>query len=184
MKLTPHELDKIKLHNAGFIAQKRLAKGIRLNVPEVIALLATQILEYCREGYSVADLMDRGKQLLGFRQVCIWLCCCQIVHHILYRNDIFQVIPGVADIVNEVQIEGTFPDGTKLVTVHDPICRENGDLAACLYGSFLPVPSLAAFKEHPEEGLVPGKIYTMPGSLRINADRKYTYVEVRNIGDR
>ena len=69
MRLTTHEIDKLKLHEIGVIAQKRLSRGIRLNIPEAIALLVTQILELCREGYSVASLMDRGKQMLGFRQV-------------------------------------------------------------------------------------------------------------------
>ena len=67
----------------------------------------------------MATLMDKGKQMLGYRQV----------------------IPGVAEVLDEVQIEGTFPDGSKLITVHSPVCVENGDLSLCLYGSYLPVPS-------------------------------------------
>src|SRR6266850_1881746 len=124
MHLTPHELDKLSLHNAGFLAQKRLARGVRLNHPESVALIATQILEFIRDGKSVAELMDLGRRLLG-------------------RN---QVMPGVPEMVSEVQVEGTFPDGSKLVTVHHPIAAENGDFRLALHGSFLPAPKLAAFK--------------------------------------
>jgi len=106
MHLSPREIDKLLLHNAGFLAQKRLARGVRLNYPESIALIATQILEFIRDGRSVAELMDLGRQFLGRRQV----------------------MSGVAEMVAEVQVEGTFPDGTKLVTVHHPIASENGDL--------------------------------------------------------
>src|SRR3954463_16239239 len=99
MHLSPRDIDKLLLHNAGFLAQKRLARGIRLNYPETVALIATQILEFIREGRSVAALMDLGRQFLGRREV----------------------MPGVPEMVAEVQVEGTFPDGTKLVTVPHPI---------------------------------------------------------------
>src|SRR5436853_6789939 len=98
MHLSPREIDKLLLHNAGFLAQKRLARGVRLNHPEAVALIATQILELIRDGRSVAELMDLGKQLLGRRQV----------------------MDGVPEMIDDVQVEGTFPDGTKLVTVHEP----------------------------------------------------------------
>ena len=119
MHLTPHELDKLTLHQAGVLAQKRLARGVRLNHPEAVALIATQILEFIRDGRPVAELMNLGRQLLG-------------------RAD---VMDGVPELVHEVQIEGTFPDGTKLVTVHNPIVAEQGNLELALYGSFLPVPT-------------------------------------------
>jgi urease subunit gamma/beta len=119
MHLTPRELDKLVLHQAGFLAQKRLARGIRLNYPEAVALIATQLLEFIRDGRSVAELMDLGRQLLG-------------------RED---VADGVADMIDEVQVEGTFPDGTKLVTVHHPVASARGNLSLALYGSFLPVPA-------------------------------------------
>ena len=99
MHLTPREIDKLFLHQAGVLAQKRLARGLRLNHPEAVALIATQLLEFIRDGRTVAELMDLGRQLLG-------------------RDD---VMLGVADLIEEVQVEGTFPDGTKLVTVHHPI---------------------------------------------------------------
>src|SRR5205814_4832309 len=112
------ELDKLTLHQAGVVAQMRLARGVRLNAPEAVALIATQILEFIRDGRSVAELMDLGRQLLG-------------------RAD---VMDGVPELVHEVQVEGTFPDGTKLVTVHNPIVAEHGNMELALYGSFLPVP--------------------------------------------
>ena len=99
MHLTPHELDKLTLHQAGFLAQKRLARGVRLNAPEAIALIATQLLELARDGRRVAELMDLGRRMLGRRQA----------------------MAGVPELVREVQVEATFPDGTKLVTVHQPI---------------------------------------------------------------
>ena len=102
MHLAPRDLEKLQLHNVGFVAQKRLARGVRLNYPETIALIATQLLEFIRDGKSVAELMDLGRQLLGRRQT----------------------MPGVAEMIAEVQVEGTFPDGTKLVTVHHPIAAE------------------------------------------------------------
>src|ERR671937_2130485 len=119
MHLTPRELDKLTLHQAGYLAQKRLARGMRLNYPEAVALIATQLLEFIRDGrFSVAELMDLGRQLLGVAEVAV----------------------GVAEMIDEVQVEGTFPDGTKLVTVHDPIVSEHGNLELALYGSFLPLP--------------------------------------------
>src|SRR5882757_11037407 len=123
MHLSPREIDKLLLHNAGFLAQKRLARGLKLNYPEAVALIATQLLEFIRDGKSVADLMDLGRRFLGKRQV----------------------MAGVPDMVYEVQVEGTFPDGTKLVTVHHPIAAEDGDLGMALYGSFLPIPDVAKF---------------------------------------
>src|SRR5438309_6498776 len=105
MHLAPREIDKLLLHNAGFLAQKRLARGLRLNYPETVALIATQLLEFIRDGRSVAELMDLGRRFLG-------------------RN---QVLSGVPEMIAEVQVEGTFPDGTKLVTVHHPVASEQGD---------------------------------------------------------
>src|SRR5947209_267421 len=123
MHLSPREIDKLLLHNAGFLAQKRLARGLRLNQPESVALIATQLLEFIRDGKSVAELMNLGKKFIG-------------------RN---QALPGVSEMIHDVQVEGTFPDGSKLVTVHHPIASENGDLELALYGSFLPVPDLSVF---------------------------------------
>src|SRR5436190_18854422 len=129
MHLSPREIDKLTLHAAGFLAQKRLARGLRLNHPEAVALIAAQLLEFIRDGKTVAELMDLGRQFLG-------------------RN---QVMAGVPEMIYDVQVEGTFPDGSKLVTVHHPIASENGNPALALYGSFLPVPELSRFKTGPDD---------------------------------
>src|SRR5215472_6246771 len=161
MHLTPREIDKLLLHNAGFVAQKRLARGLRLNHPEAVALIATQLLEFIREGKRVVELMDLGRQMLG-------------------RN---QVMPGVPSLIAEVQVEGTFPDGTKLVTVHHPIASENGDLALALHGSFLPVLDVLVFKSTPDEG-EPGAMQIADGEIELNAGRATAEVRVTNLGDR
>jgi len=159
--LSPRELDKLTLHQAGFLAQKRLARGVRLNHPEAIALLATQLLELIRDGRSVAELMDLGRQMLGRRQV----------------------LPGVPEMVVEVQVEGTFPDGSKLVTVHHPIASANGDLALALYGSFLPVPEDGRFPDAPESFL-PGAVHAAEGDIELNPGRPEFALRVTNTADR
>jgi urease subunit gamma/beta len=163
MHLTPQDIDKLLLHNAGFLAQKRLARGLRLNYPEAVALIATQILEFIRDGRSVADLMDLGRRFLG-------------------RN---QVMASVPEMLHEVQVEGTFPDGTKLVTVHHPVAAEDGDLALALYGSFLPVPPLSAFL-NPAVDPFPaaGEVLVADGEIELNAGRRSAQVAVTNVGDR
>jgi urease subunit gamma/beta len=164
MHLAPQETDKLALHQAGFLAQKRLARGLRLNYPEAVALVATQILELIRDGRSVAELMDLGRQLLG-------------------RAD---VMDGVPEMIVEVQVEGTFPDGSKLVTVHHPIAAEHGNLELALYGSFLPVPR----RPKPEattsaaEAVIPGEIFLDAKEIVINEGRDAIQVKVTNRGDR
>lgn len=162
MHLSPRDIDKLMLHDAGFLAQKRLARGLHLNYPESVALIATQILEFIRDGKSVAELMDVGRQLLGRRQV----------------------MAGVPEMVAEVQVEGTFPDGTKLVTVHNPISAENGDLKLALYGSFLPIPSLSIFDASKQGEAAPGAYSIEAGELILNADRQTVSLSVTNLGDR
>lgn len=161
MHLSPRDIDKLLLHNAGFLAQKRLARGVRLNYPESIALIATQVLEFIRDGRRVAELMDLGRRLLGHGQV----------------------MPGVPEMVVEVQVEGTFPDGTKLVTVHHPIAAEDGDLTLALYGSFLPVPELTIFSSI-QAGPTPGKYETPAGDMVLNDGRPTVEIAVTNLGDR
>jgi urease subunit gamma/beta len=161
MHLSPREIDKLLLHNAGFLAQKRLARGVRLNHPEAVALIAAQLLEFIRDGRRVAELMDLGRQFLG-------------------RN---QVMAGVPEMITEVQVEGTFPDGTKLVTVHHPIASENGNLALALRGSFLPAPELSLFSQEPP-GVAPGAYEIKEGDLELNADRESISLSVTNLGDR
>ncbi|MEN9354229.1 MAG: urease subunit gamma [Fibrobacterota bacterium] len=99
MDLTPRDKDKLLLFTAGLLAERRLARGLRLNVPETVAYLSAALLEGARDGRSVADLMHLGTTLLTREQV----------------------MEGVPELVPEIQIEATFPDGTKLVTVHQPI---------------------------------------------------------------
>ena len=170
MHLSPREIDKLLLHNAGFLAQKRLARGCRLNHPEAVALIATQLLEFIRDGRRVAELMDLGRRLLG-------------------RNE---VLPGIPELIAEVQVEGTFPDGSKLVTVHHPIAAEEGDLGLALYGSFLPVPEAAVFREAPAPAgtdmfaaeVAPGLVLPVEGEVELNAGRSTFTIAVTNLGDR
>jgi urease subunit gamma/beta len=163
MHLTPRDLDKLLLHGAGALAQKRLARGVRLNYPEAVALIAAQLLELIREGHSVAALMDMGRRMLGR------------VH----------VMPGVPEMMTEVQVEGTFPDGTKLVTVHTPVVLERVDLTLALHGSFLPLPPESAFANHEAPaGPAPGAVRVQPGSIELNANRDVVELVVRSVGDR
>jgi urease subunit gamma/beta len=162
MHLTPREIDKLTLHQAGFLAQKRLARGLRLNHPEAVALLATQLLELARDGRGVAELMDLGRRMLGRRQV----------------------MTGVPEMVSEVQVEGTFPDGTKLVTVHHPIAAEHGDLSLALYGSFLPVPLLEQFQGDASAEPPPGAVTAAAGEIELNAGRATVSLRVTNLADR
>jgi urease subunit gamma/beta len=163
MHLTPRDADKLLLHEAGFVAQKRLARGLRLNYPEAVALLATQMLELIREGRSVAELMDLGRRVLGR------------VH----------VLDGVPDLITEVQVEGTFADGTKLVTVHQPIAVDDVDLALALHGSFLPIPLAGTFSKAAEKtSVVPGEVMVAPGTLELNAGRDVIEIVVKSVGDR
>ena len=162
MHLAPREIEKLMLHNAGVLAQKRLARGLRLNYPESVALIATQLLEFIRDGRSVSELMDLGRQLLGR----------------------MQVMAGVAEMIAEVQVEGTFPDGTKLVTVHNPIAAEHGDLELALYGSFLPVPNLQLFSQVEEEEPPIGALLPDEGELILNDGRETVSLEITNTGDR
>ena len=159
MKLTPRELDKLQLSAAGFVAQKRYARGLALNYPEAIALLSSQLLEFIRDGDAVIDLMSKGKKLLG----------------------VADVMPGVDEMIHEVQVEGTFPDGTKLVTVHQPICLEEGDEELALYGS-----GLTRQKKPPIDNttISPGELFPQEGELEINEGREEVELIVKHTGDR
>jgi urease subunit gamma len=99
MDLTPREKDKLLLFTAALVAERRLARGLKLNHPEAIALISAAIMEGARDGKSVAELMSEGRTILS-------------------RDEVME---GVAEMIDEVQVEATFPDGTKLVTVHQPI---------------------------------------------------------------
>lgn len=162
MKLALRELEKLALHQAGFLAQKRLARGLRLNYTEAVALIASQVLEFIRDGdKTVSELMDLGKQLLGRRQV----------------------LPAVPHLLETVQVEGTFIDGTKLVTIHDPIVSDDGNLELALHGSFLPVPSIYKFTEARNDS-IPGEIVFGAGNIILNAGRKAIKLKVVNKADR
>lgn len=99
MELTPREKDKLLIFTAGLLAERRKAKGLKLNYPEAVALITCAIMEGAREGKTVAELMSEGTQVLS-------------------RDE---VMAGVPEMIPEIQVEATFPDGTKLVTVHNPI---------------------------------------------------------------
>ena len=99
MELTPREKDKLLLYTAAMVARDRKARGVKLNYPEAVALISAEIVEGARDGRTVAELMSYGTTLLK-------------------RDD---VMDGIAEMIHEVQVEATFPDGTKLVTVHNPI---------------------------------------------------------------
>ncbi|SHL00404.1 urease subunit gamma [Roseovarius marisflavi] len=99
MQLTPREKDKLLIAMAAEVARRRLARGVRLNHPEAIALITDAVVEGARDGRSVADMMEAGG-------------------HVVTRD---QCMEGIAEMIHEVQVEATFPDGTKLVTVHNPI---------------------------------------------------------------
>ena len=99
MDLTPREKDKLMIFTAGLVAERRKARGLRLNYPEAVALITCTILEGARDGHTVAELMSNGRTILT-------------------RADVME---GVPEMIPDIQVEATFPDGTKLVTVHNPI---------------------------------------------------------------
>jgi urease subunit gamma/beta len=142
MLLTPTELERLTIYTAAELARKRQGKGLKLNYPEATAIIADEILEGAREGRSVADLIGYGSTILNADNV----------------------MPGVADLMPVLQVEATFPDGTKLVTVHDPIRpgKLKKDAAAP----------------------VPGEIFTPDGDIELNAGRKKVAIKAVNTGDR
>ena len=141
MELTPREKDKLLLFTAALLAERRLARGLRLNYPEAMAYISAAILEGAREGRRVADLMEEGRKLLTADQV----------------------MQGVPELIHDVQVEATFPDGTKLVTVHDPI---------------LPTET------SPRPDIVPGELLIDEGDRTLNEGRPTLTLEVANTGDR
>jgi urease subunit gamma/beta len=142
MLLTPTELERLTIYTAAELARKRRAKGLKLNHPEATAIIADEILEGAREGRSVADLIGFGSTIL--------------------TSD--DVMPGVGDLMPMLQVEGTFPDGTKLVTIHEPI--RPGKQAAT------------------KGAVAPGEIIAADGDIEINAGRRKAAVKAINTGDR
>ncbi len=140
MLLTPTEIERLTIFTAAEIARKRKAKGLTLNHPETIAYITDEILEGAREGKSVAELISYGSTILN-------------------SDD---VMPGVSDLIPIIQVEGMFPDGTKLVTVHDPI-RPG---------------------KNKKSSISPGEIISEEGEIEINKDRKKLTLIAKNTGDR
>jgi len=143
MLLTPTELERLTIFTAAELARKRRARGLPLNHPEATAIIADEILEGARDGRSVADLIGFGSTLLT-------------------TDD---VMPGVADLMPMLQVEATFPDGTKLVTVHEPIR-----------------PGKTAIQK--KDRIVPGEIVAAEGEIEINVGRRKATVKAVNTGDR
>ncbi|KAF2483710.1 hypothetical protein BDY17DRAFT_324423 [Neohortaea acidophila] len=173
MNLSPREVDKLLISQAGLLAQRRLARGVKLNHPEALALIANVLQELIRDGnHSVADLMALGATLLGRRHV----------------------LPSVPHTLHELMVEGTFRNGTYLVTVHNPIASDDGDLELALYGSFLPVPAKSKFPWPPvgkmaayEDRQMPGAVIAVKGAagrVVLNEGRKRIQLKVTSKGDR
>jgi len=137
MHLTPREKDKLLIAMAANVARRRLERGVKLNHPEAIALITDFVVEGARDGRTVADLMEAGAHVITTEQV----------------------MDGIAEMIHDVQVEATFPDGTKLVTVHHPI-------------------------RGPHSKLTPGEIVTPEGEIVMNVDRETLTLTVANSGDR
>lgn len=137
MNLTPREKDKLLIAMAANVARRRLERGVKLNYPEAVALITDFVVEGARDGRTVAELMEAGA-------------------HVLAPS---QVMDGIAAMIHDVQVEATFPDGTKLVTVHQPIRAA-------------------------DDTLVPGEISTLEGEIVMNEGRDTVTVTVSNTGDR
>ena len=159
MELTPREKDKLLLFTAGLVAERRKARGLKLNYPEAIAYISAAIMEGARDGRTVAELMESGR-------------------HLLTADDVME---GVADLVTEVQIEATFPDGTKLVTVHQPILP--GVVSA---GPTRVASAGAGVALDGASGVPPsiGEVVVGQGDLELSAGRPTISIEVANSGDR
>ncbi|KAK6433501.1 Urease [Oleoguttula sp. CCFEE 5521] len=172
MNLAPKEIDKLLISHLGSLAQRRLARGVRLNHTEALALIASVLHELIRDGnHTVADLMAFGPTLLGRRHV----------------------LPSVPHSLTELMVEGTFVNGTYLVTVHDPIATDDGDLEKALYGSFLPVPAADKFPWPLEDMSLfepakqPGAVVAVKGNagkIVLNEGRKRIRLKVTSKGDR
>jgi urease subunit gamma/beta len=137
MNLTPREKDKLLVAMAAIVARRRLERGVKLNHPEAIALITDFVVEGARDGRTVAELMEAGAHVISAGQV----------------------MDGIASMIHDIQVEATFPDGTKLVTVHNPI-------------------------RGADDKLVPGETLAEPGEIVMNVGRKTVTLDVSNTGDR
>jgi urease subunit gamma/beta len=137
MNLTPREKDKLMIAMAAMVARRRLERGVKLNHPEAVALITDFVVEGARDGRSVAELMEAGAHVVGPDQV----------------------MDGVASMIHDIQVEATFPDGTKLVTVHNPI-------------------------RGADDRQIPGEVIVEPGDIAMNEGRTTVTIEVANSGDR
>jgi urease subunit gamma/beta len=146
MRLTPHEQERLMVRVAADTARARRDRGLALNHPEAIAMLTDWVLEAARDGRAVVDLMEAGR-------------------HVLTRDDVME---GVDRMIHDVQVEATFPDGTKLVTLHSPIGPGSGDAAV---GDVVPT-------------IVPGEIVGPDTAIEINGGRPVVTLRVENAGDR
>lgn len=145
MELTPREKDKLLLFTAGMLAKQRKTQGLKLNYPESIAYISAEILEGARAGKTVAELMSYGKTLLTTSDV----------------------MSGIAEMIADIQVEATFPDGTKLVTIHNPILEviDNGT--------------------ENNDYIIPGEIIAdLTKEIKLNINRKTITIKVINLGDR
>lgn len=136
MHLTPREQERLMTHFAGELAKSRKERGLKLNYPEAIAYITSELMELAREGKSVTELMSVGRTLLSAQDV----------------------MEGVPSMIHEIQFEATFPDGTKLVTVHEPIPYEGG--------------------------IVPGEVFVRDGEIVINSGKDSSQISVTNTSDR
>ena len=136
MHLTPRETEKLMLHLAGNLAKERKQRGVKLNYPEAIAYISSELLELARDGHSVTELMSMGTKLLTAEDV----------------------MDGIPSMIHEIQLEATFPDGTKLVTVHNPIASDNTEK--------------------------PGEVLAEPGEIELNAGKDTAEILVTNTADR
>ena len=162
MHLAPRDREKLLLRQAGDLAQRRYARGLKLNYPESVALLTSVMLERIRDGVAVTVLMDEGKRILGHADV----------------------MEGVSSMLEQVHVEGTFPDGTKLLTVHLPICREQGDPELALYSSGLTRQSEFAVPSDNSSHPSPGEVLPAEDPIELNAGRPTVTLLVCNKGDR
>jgi len=137
MNLTPREKDKLLISVAAMVARRRLERGVKLNHPEAVALISDFVVEGARDGRSVAELMEAGA-------------------HVVSAD---QVMDGIASMIHDIQVEATFPDGTKLVTVHHPI-------------------------RGADDQEIPGEVLAEPGDIAMNVGRETVTLDVSNTGDR